>query len=117
MAFGLNRVELIGRLGADVTVNHLTSGGRIANLSIAADESYLNKQDRREGRPDRAATSLPIRSQEWLMFRRRLPFSLPGLTQELPDTRLGRPRSPAERYARPALIVPQTAFSFANPAR
>ena len=25
MAFGLNRVELIGRLGADVTVNHLTS--------------------------------------------------------------------------------------------
>ena len=22
MAFGLNRVELIGRLGADVTVNH-----------------------------------------------------------------------------------------------
>ena len=29
MAFGLNRVELIGRLGADVTVNHLTSGGRV----------------------------------------------------------------------------------------
>ena len=25
MAFGLNRVELIGRLGADVTVNHLMS--------------------------------------------------------------------------------------------
>ena len=44
MAFGLNRVELIGRLGADVTVNHLTSGGRVANLSIATDESYLNKQ-------------------------------------------------------------------------
>ena len=44
MAFGLNRVELIGRLGADVTVNHLTSGGRVANLSIATDESYLNRQ-------------------------------------------------------------------------
>ena len=44
MAFGLNRVELIGRLGADVTVNHLTSGGRVANLSVATDESYLNKQ-------------------------------------------------------------------------
>ena len=27
MSFGMNRVELIGRLGADVTVNHLTSGG------------------------------------------------------------------------------------------
>ena len=44
MAFGLNRVELIGRLGADVTVNQLMSGGRVANLSIATDESYINKQ-------------------------------------------------------------------------
>ncbi len=42
MAFGMNRVELIGRLGADVTVNHLMSGGRVANLSIATDESYFN---------------------------------------------------------------------------
>jgi len=44
MAFGMNRVELIGRLGADVTVNHITSGGRVANLSIATDESYRNRQ-------------------------------------------------------------------------
>ena len=44
MSFGMNRVELIGRLGADVTVNHLTSGGRVANLSIATDESYRNRQ-------------------------------------------------------------------------
>ena len=44
MSFGLNRVELIGRLGADVTVNHLPSGGRVANLSIATDESYINRQ-------------------------------------------------------------------------
>ena len=41
MAFGMNRVELIGRLGADVTVNQLMSGGRVANLSIATDESYI----------------------------------------------------------------------------
>ena len=26
MAFGLNRAEVIGRLGDDVTVNHLASG-------------------------------------------------------------------------------------------
>ena len=25
-------------------VNHLTSGGRVANISVATDESYLNKQ-------------------------------------------------------------------------
>ena len=26
MSFGMSRMELIGRLGADVTVNHLVSG-------------------------------------------------------------------------------------------
>ena len=31
MAFGLNKAEVIGRLGADVTINHLASGGRVAN--------------------------------------------------------------------------------------
>ncbi|MDE0132219.1 MAG: single-stranded DNA-binding protein, partial [bacterium] len=46
MAFGLNRCELIGRLGADVTVNHLASGGRVANLSVATDESYLRDGQR-----------------------------------------------------------------------
>ena len=43
MSFGLNRAEVIGRLGADVSVNHLASGGRVANLSIATDESYIDK--------------------------------------------------------------------------
>ena len=46
MAFGLNRAEVIGRIGADVTVNHLASGGRVANLSIATDESYMRDGER-----------------------------------------------------------------------
>ena len=44
MAFGLNRAEVIGRLGNDVSVNHLSNGGRVANLSIATDEGYLDKR-------------------------------------------------------------------------
>ena len=43
MSFGLNRAEVIGRLGADATVNHLASGGRVANMSIATDEGYLDR--------------------------------------------------------------------------
>ena len=43
MSFGLGRAEVIGRLGADVTVNHLVSGGRVANLGIATSESYIDK--------------------------------------------------------------------------
>ena len=41
--FGLNNAQLSGRLGADATINHLTNGGRVANVSIATDESYLDK--------------------------------------------------------------------------
>ncbi len=44
MAFGLNSAQIIGRLGADVTINHLASGGRVANMSVATDEGYLDKQ-------------------------------------------------------------------------
>ena len=43
MAFGLNKVQIIGRLGADVTVNALNSGGRVANMSVATDESFLDR--------------------------------------------------------------------------
>ena len=44
MAFGLNRAEVIGRLGDDVAIRQLASGGRVANLSVATDESYIDKQ-------------------------------------------------------------------------
>ncbi len=43
MPFGKNHAELVGRLGDDVTVNHLRNGGRVANMSIATDESYIDK--------------------------------------------------------------------------
>ena len=52
MSFGLNRAEVIGRLGADVTVNHLVSGGRVANLSVATDESYIDKTGERVDRTE-----------------------------------------------------------------
>ena len=41
--FGLNNAQLIGRLGADVTVSNLANGGKVANLSIATDESYIDR--------------------------------------------------------------------------
>ena len=50
MSFGLNRAQVIGRLGADAIVNPLANGGRVANLSIATDEGYVDKAtgERRE---------------------------------------------------------------------
>ena len=44
MAFGLNRAEVIGRLGNDVSINQLKSGERVANFSVATDESFVDKR-------------------------------------------------------------------------
>ncbi len=52
MSFGLNKASLIGRIGQDVTVNHLASGGRVANLSIATDESYIGRDGERVDRTE-----------------------------------------------------------------
>ena len=43
MAFGLNQVQLIGRLGRDVEIRTTGSGGKVANLNVATDESYIDK--------------------------------------------------------------------------
>ena len=43
MSFGLNSAQIIGRLGADVVISNLTSGGRVANMSVATDESFLDR--------------------------------------------------------------------------
>ena len=43
MARGINKVILIGNLGQDPEVNPLPSGGTVANLSLATDESYKDK--------------------------------------------------------------------------
>ena len=67
--FGLNRAEVIGRLGADVVINHLVSGGRVANMSIATDESYL----------DRAGGGEKIEKTEW----HRIVTFQPGLVDML----------------------------------
>ena len=41
--FGLNQAQLIGRLGADVAIANLASGGRVANMSLATDESFTDR--------------------------------------------------------------------------
>jgi len=40
---GVNKVILIGNLGADPEIRHLSSGSVVANFSLATSESYTNK--------------------------------------------------------------------------
>ena len=44
---GVNKVILIGNLGSDPEVRHLSTGSVVANFNIATSESYTNKNGER----------------------------------------------------------------------
>ena len=107
MAFGLNRVELIGRLGADVTVNHLTSGGRVANLSIATDESYINRQT--GDKVDKTEWHRVVTFQDGLidMFEKHaVKGRLVYVDGKLQTRRWSKPGEDGDRFSTEILLVP-----------
>ena len=113
MSFGLNRVELIGRLGADVTVNHLSSGGRVANLSIATDEGYL---DRNSGsRVDKTEWHRVVTFQDGLvnMFEKHARKGrLVYIDGKLQTRRWSKPGEDSDRYSTEILLVPGSRIQF-----
>ena len=107
MSFGMNRVELIGRLGADVTVNHLTSGGRVANLSIATDESYLNRQT--GDRVDKTEWHRVVTFQDGLidmLERNAKKGRLVHAEGKLQTRRWSKPGEDGDRFSTEILVVP-----------
>ena len=44
---GVNKVILVGNLGADPEIRHLESGSKVANISIATSENYTNRNGER----------------------------------------------------------------------
>ncbi len=107
MSFGLNRVELIGRLGADVTVNHLSTGGRVANMSIATDESYINKQTGE--RIDKTEWHRVVTFQDGLinMFEKHARKGrLVYVDGKLQTRRWSKPGEDSDRYSTEILLVP-----------
>ena len=107
MSFGLNRVELIGRLGADVMVNHLSNGGRVANLSIATDESYINKQTGEK--VDKTEWHRVVTFQDGLvdMFEKHARKGrLVYVDGKLQTRRWSKPGEEGDRYSTEILLVP-----------
>jgi single-strand DNA-binding protein len=49
---GLNKVQLIGRLGADPECRSLNNGGQVVNLRLATSESWKNKEGERQERTE-----------------------------------------------------------------
>ena len=107
MAFGLNRAEVIGRLGADVTVNGLTSGGRVANLSVATDESYLNRQTGE--RVDKTEWHRIVTFQDGLidmLEKHAVKGRLVYVAGKLQTRRWSKPGEDGDRFSTEILIVP-----------
>ena len=107
MAFGLNRAEVIGRLGDDVTVNHLQRGGRVANLSVATDESYLNKQTGE--RVDKAEWHRVVTFQDGLidmLEKHARKGRLVYIAGKLQTRRWSKPGEDGDRFSTEILIVP-----------
>ena len=44
----LNKVQIIGRLGKPVDLKYTQSGSPVANMTVATDESYTDKQGQRQ---------------------------------------------------------------------
>ncbi len=116
MSFGLNRAEVIGRLGADVTVNHLASGGRVANMSIATDESYIDKTGQRMDRTEwhRLVTFQPglIDMLEKHARKSRLVY----VAGKLQTRRWKKDGEDTDRFSTEILLVPGSRIQFLDRA-
>ena len=113
MAFGKNHAELVGRLGADVTVNHLASGGRVANLSIATDESYI---DRNSGsKVDRTEWHRVVTFQDGLidmLQKHATKGRLVHVEGKMQTRRWRKPGEDSDRFSTEILIVPGNRVQF-----
>jgi single-strand DNA-binding protein len=52
MMAGLNKVQLIGRLGADPEARSLNNGGEVVNLRLATSESWKDRDGNRQERTE-----------------------------------------------------------------
>ena len=111
--FGLNNAQIIGRLGADATVSHLTSGGRVANVSVATDESYM---DRNSGdKVDRTEWHRIVTFQDGLvdmLEKHAKKGRLVYVSGKLQTRKWRKDGEDSDRYSTEILLVPGSRVQF-----
>ena len=118
MAFGLNRAEVIGRLGADVTINSLASGGRVANLSVATDESYIDRNGSGE-RIDRTEWHRCVTFQDGLidmLAKHAKKGRLVYVAGKLQTRKWRKDGEDSDRFSTEILLVPGSRIQFLDKA-
>ena len=117
MSFGLNRAEVIGRLGADVIVNHLASGGRVANMSVATDEGYTDRQS--GSRVDKTEWHRVVTFQPGLidvLTRNAKKGRLVYVAGKIQTRRWRKDGEDSDRFSTEILLVPGSSIQFLEKA-
>ncbi len=65
MAGSINKVILVGRLGQDPKVTYMTNGNPVANLSVATDDSYKDREGNKVERTEWHRVAVYGRSAEF----------------------------------------------------
>ena len=113
MSFGLNQAQIIGRLGADVTVSNLASGGRVANMSIATDEGYIDRQSGR--RVDRVEWHKAVTFQSGLidmLEKHAKKGRLVYVAGKLQTRRWRKDGEDSDRFSTEIILVPGSRVQF-----
>ena len=108
MAFGLNMAQVIGRLGDDVTIHNLASGGRVANMSVATDESYIDRNGSGE-RIDRTEWHRVVTFQDGLidmLERHAKKGRLVYIAGKLQTRKWRKDGEDSDRYSTEIILVP-----------
>ncbi|MDE0002020.1 MAG: single-stranded DNA-binding protein [Rhodospirillaceae bacterium] len=118
MTFGLNRAEVIGRLGADVTVNHLPNGGRVANMSVATDESYIDRNNSGQ-KVDKTEWHRVVTFQDGLidmLIKHAMKGRLVYVSGKMQTRRWRKDGDDSWRFATEILLVPGSRVQFLEKA-
>ncbi len=114
MAFGLNSAQLIGRLGADVTISNLASGGRVANMSVATDESFIDRNGAGE-RIDRTEWHRVVSFQSGLidmLEKHAKKGRLVYVAGKLQTRKWRKEGEDSDRYSTEIILVPGSRIQF-----
>ena len=114
MAFGLNSAQIIGRLGADVTISNLASGGRVANMSVATDESYIDRNGTGE-RIDRTEWHRVVTFQSGLidmLEKHAKKGRLVYVAGKLQTRKWRKEGEDSDRYSTEIILVPGSRMQF-----
>ena len=113
MAFGLNSAQIIGRLGRDVDVSSLKNGSRVANLTVATDESYIDKST--GNRVDRAEWHRVVTFQDGLVTmleKNAKKGRLVYIEGKLQTRKWRKDGESSDRYSTEIMLVPGSRVQF-----